>query len=85
MAEPGHVRCDHCGGMFLAADLETLRANGYHADTLLPPDWHDPIAGNDRGPCPDYAPDTLAPDPADRDVCTTCYYRAADHTAEVPA
>ena len=24
------VRCDHCGGSFLAGDLETLRRNGYH-------------------------------------------------------
>jgi hypothetical protein len=27
---PGIVRCAHCGGAFLAADLVTLRANGYH-------------------------------------------------------
>lgn len=35
----------------------------------------DPLGGADMGPCDDYAPDTLAPDPADRDVCTTCYDR----------
>jgi len=34
-----------------------------------------PLGRIDMGPCDDYAPDTLAPDPADRDVCTTCYYR----------
>jgi len=30
-------------------------------------------------PCNDYAPDTLAPEPADREICTTCYHRKNDH------
>lgn len=29
--------------------------------------------------CDDYAPDTLNPVDADQDICTTCFYRAADH------
>ena len=27
---PDTTRCAHCGGMFWTADLETLRASGYH-------------------------------------------------------
>jgi hypothetical protein len=30
-------------------------------------------------PCNDYAPDTLAPEPADRETCTTCYHHKNDH------
>jgi len=33
-----------------------------------------------RMPCSDYAPDTLAPDAEDRDICTTCFYRGEEHT-----
>lgn len=29
--------------------------------------------------CDDYAPDTLNPVEADRDICTSCFHRAADH------
>ena len=38
------------------------------------------LAGKAEYPgCDDFAPDTLNPDPADRDVCTSCFYRGADH------
>ncbi len=38
------------------------------------------LAGKAEYPgCGDFAPDTLSPDPADRDVCTSCFYRGADH------
>lgn len=40
----------------------------------------DKAAGAKRGACDEYAPDTLAPDPEDRDICTTCFYRGVDHT-----
>jgi hypothetical protein len=29
--------------------------------------------------CNDYAPDTLAPEPADQENCTTCYHHQSDH------
>jgi hypothetical protein len=31
-------------------------------------------------PCNDYAPDTLAPEPEDRETCTTCYHHKDNHT-----
>jgi hypothetical protein len=31
--------------------------------------------------CDDFAPDTLAPDIEDREVCTTCYWRKEEHNA----
>ncbi len=39
----------------------------------------DKAAGVQRTPCSDYAPDTLNPEEADRDVCTTCFFRREDH------
>ena len=30
-------------------------------------------------PCNDYAPDTLATEPADREICTTCFHHKTDH------
>ena len=33
-------------------------------------------------PCSDYAPDTLNPVSEERDVCTNCYHRGADHWLE---
>jgi len=30
-------------------------------------------------PCNDYAPDTLAPEPPDQEICTTCYHHKKDH------
>lgn len=40
---------------------------------------NDPLHGIDNGPCLDFAPDTLGPDP---EVCTTCFYVGRDHTTE---
>ena len=31
--------------------------------------------------CDDFAPDTLAPDIEDREVCTTCYWHKEEHNA----
>lgn len=36
--------------------------------------------GHALGPCDDYAPDSLNPEMSDRDVCTTCFFRGADHS-----
>jgi len=30
-------------------------------------------------PCNDYAPDTLAPETPDQEICTTCYHHKKDH------
>jgi DNA modification methylase len=39
----------------------------------------DKAVGARRSPCADFAPDSLNPDEADRDICTTCFFREVDH------
>jgi hypothetical protein len=36
----------------------------------------------DESRCVDFAPDSWAPDPEDRDICTSCFHREADHHAK---
>ena len=43
---------------------------------IMDADYHDPLHGDDKGPCSDFAPDTLGEDPG---VCTTCFYQGSDH------
>jgi len=82
------IDCLACGGH----DIDTMPAppaTTHDADTtsdthinpgdLTPAELYEHTHPN-GGPCNDYAPDSAAPDPTDRDICTTCHHHHLDHT-----